>query len=106
MLTTDVSQKDSIFIPVSHVNDINLDISIERVDELHVHQDRQEDSWNKNFNVKDVVIAHIPEAVAYPDGGEEQLRNESNDGMRGEVAIPDINEGNLPFDSSVSLVCA
>ncbi len=100
----DVENRETVIVPVSRnnllVKDGNVDISIEKVDELHVHQEQG------NFNINELVFK-VPEEIAFPDSNHApQHQNESDEfwdeSARAEVPVPDVNEGNMPFDSSVS----
>ena len=93
--------------------DGNVDISIQRVDELHLHQDGNDAARGRVNGAKDREGEEEEEegreepagAVDFPQSwGDRSPRggNESRNLDGAEVAIPDMHDGRDMFDSSVS----
>lgn len=93
--------------------DGNVDISIQRVDELHLHQDANMAAGDSNEEMEEKGdLRAIGQAVVAGDffqrEGNEREGNESGvPGKLGsyegaEVPIPDMHDGRDMFDSSVS----
>lgn len=95
----------NVYVPVARSNmlfrDGNVDISIQRVDELHLHQEQGEfngiaiDAW------KSSKLGHS--IAVLPAGNESKVpaKPESYEGA--EIPVPDMHDGLDMFDSSVSL---
>lgn len=99
----------NVYAPVVRSNmmfkDGNVDISIQRVDELHVHQEQREANWRpgKLEDIPHGTAAFVP---LIPAGNISWKRgNESKpDNYEGaEVPVPDMHDGRDMFDSTVSL---
>lgn len=92
--------------------DGNVDISIQRVDELHLHQDSNKivgdprDGMEEVEDLRaigDTVDSVLADDLSQRGGNESRVAGKLDSYEGGEVPIPDMHDGRDMFDSSVSL---
>ena len=96
----------NLYVPVSRNNlflkDANVDISIQRVDELHLHQDQINADAVVVEGGADVNVVVDNPVAADPVAAKNVDSNSRNESDLGELPVQDMHDGQRMFDSSVS----
>lgn len=102
-----------MYVPVSHNNmlfkDGNMDISIERVDELHLHREQDSNPSNPGDSVATkslpLSIGTKVQGQEVEEGVEVPVPGVHDDHEGAEVPVPDVHDDHGSYDSTVSLAC-
>lgn len=115
-LNTDYGNNTNIYVPVLHNNlvfrDGKVDISIEKVDELHLHQDSKQNGGELDQAVRDLKdskgpVLGLPAVVAISrsrvGSNASKVAGKPGDYDGAEMPVRDMHDGRDMFDSTVSV---